>query len=482
MLASRTALRFRPVAMPLRAKITNPAFLNGSVKYDVLFESKFGTRTIILNRPKKLNSLTASMVSKITPRLQEWEKSDLAKVIVLKGAGRALCAGGDVVAVASDVKDGTPEGFKKAAEYFGEEYKLDHLIASYTKPYVAIMDGITMGGGVGLSMHAPIRIATENTLFAMPETTIGFFPDVGASFFLSRLDGKLGTYLGMTSAQLKGWDVVMAGVATHFVPSERLPMLETRLAELETSDLSQISEAIDDFVGEVPKGYQFALSGDIRKAIDRCFNFKSVKQVIKALEKENTAWAHETIGLLRERSPRSLAVTLRQLRDGSNWDIDETFKREFIIASRFVQTEDFVTGVEAKLVLKGKDRPNWQPANIEDVDQDIQKWYFDVKMDDPELELLPRPRSWIPYKGMPHHRAKHYQVDLPNEAEVKQLIEGMHRDGGVNAWLAEEVVDFFVQNRRGRAGVAEKVRDILARKTKLRAAGERELSTLMWVQ
>ena len=197
---------------------------------DVVFSSTYGLRTIELNRPKKLNSLNGSMARKIIGRLkvcmqitfptlastsnvtntacaQEWEKSDLANTIVIQGRGRAFCAGGDVAALANWNKSG-PEGQQNSTNYFALEYKLDHLIATFKKPYIAYMDGITMGGGVGLSLHAPFRIATENTVFAMPETTIGFFPDVGGSFFLPRMDGGMGTYLALTSEQLKGVDVL----------------------------------------------------------------------------------------------------------------------------------------------------------------------------------------------------------------------------------------------------------------------------------
>jgi len=174
---------------------------------DVLFSSTYGVRHVELNRPKKLNSLNGSMARKIIARMKEWEKSEMANVILISGAGRAFCAGGDVAYLAQENQKG-PKGQQASTDYFGLEYKLDHLIASYPKPYVAFMDGITMGGGVGLSVHAPFRIATENTLFAMPETTIGFFPDVGASFFLPRMDGQMGTYLALTSEQLKGVDVL----------------------------------------------------------------------------------------------------------------------------------------------------------------------------------------------------------------------------------------------------------------------------------
>lgn len=146
------------------------------------------------------------MIRKILPRMLEWEKSQLANVVVIKGEGRAFCAGGDVASLAQ--QNDTKEGQIKSTDYFQLEYQLDHIIATYSKPYVALLDGITMGGGVGLSVHAPFRIATEKTVFAMPETTIGFFPDVGASFFLPRMDGKLGLYLALTSEQLKGVNVL----------------------------------------------------------------------------------------------------------------------------------------------------------------------------------------------------------------------------------------------------------------------------------
>lgn len=211
------ASRTRYGAMPLKARITNPEItaqrfamstevpkeLPGDQDNDVVFGTKYGVRTIELNRPDKLNSLNGSMARKIFPRLVEWEKSQLANVIIMKGAGRAFCAGGDVAALAKQNKQGEA-GQQESKDYFALEYKLDHLIATYPKPYVAFMDGITMGGGVGLSVHAPFRIATEKTVFAMPETTIGFFPDVGASFFLPRMDGEIGTYLALTSEQLKG--------------------------------------------------------------------------------------------------------------------------------------------------------------------------------------------------------------------------------------------------------------------------------------
>jgi 3-hydroxyisobutyryl-CoA hydrolase len=225
-LSSRFLLRSQSILpsariMPLKARVLSTATptykvtditelcrpVEGDDQDDILFKKTFGLRIMELNRPKKLNSLNGSMARKLTARLLEYQKSDLANILLIQGAGRALCAGGDVATLAQWNAEG-PEGQQKSSDYFALEYKLDHLIATYDKPYVAYMDGITMGGGVGLSVHAPFRIATENTVFAMPETTIGFFPEVGATFFLPRMSGELGTYLALTSEQLRGVDAL----------------------------------------------------------------------------------------------------------------------------------------------------------------------------------------------------------------------------------------------------------------------------------
>ena len=341
----------------------------------MLFSSHHGLRTITLNRSKKLNSLNGSMARKIVPRLQEWSKSQLANVVVIKGEGRAFCAGGDVAALALDNKTGA-EGQQASKDYFALEYKLDHLIATYTKPYVALIDGITMGGGVGLSLHAPFRIATENTVFAMPETTIGFFPDVGGSFFLPRMDGELGLYLALTSTQLKGVDVFWAGVATHYLHSSSLPDLEARLAELQFKDhdplhqrLKIINDTIEEFATGLPADKHptdSIIGGDHRVAIDYAFQpLNTIEDILNALQglAENTGgtapaavvdWAAKTRATILQRSPTSVQVTIRQLREGKKWNIADTFRKEHLIASRFMEHADFIEGVSSLLINKPK--------------------------------------------------------------------------------------------------------------------------------
>ncbi|KAG6154192.1 hypothetical protein E4U37_002304 [Claviceps purpurea] len=298
--SSRGNTMAQSAAQGLSAQATRIKELPDDGVDDVIFASKYGLRTIILNRPKQLNSLNGSMIRKIVPRMIEWEKSDMANIVLLKGAGdRALCAGGDVAALAKLNQEG-PNGWKKSADFFALEYKLMHYIATYKKPYVALMDGVTMGGGVGLSMHAPFRIATEKTVFAMPETTIGFFPDVGASFFLPRLNGAMGTYLALTSDRLIGPNVFYSGIATHYLHSTSLPDLEARLAELSFRDddemprkLAVINNTLEEFCTGLPYDQPIQLRGAVRKTIDRCFSKNNVADIVAALKEEATVPVEE---------------------------------------------------------------------------------------------------------------------------------------------------------------------------------------------
>ncbi|KEZ43885.1 hypothetical protein SAPIO_CDS4057 [Scedosporium apiospermum] len=473
--------------MPLRAKLDERAFatkaqsgldLAAELKPlpedeadDVVIGSKYGLRTIELNRPKKLNSLNASMIRKILPRMIEWEKSDMANVVVMKGAGpKALCAGGDVAALAQ--MNRTEGGWRESAKYFALEYKLDHYIATYQKPYIAFMDGITMGGGVGLSIHAPFRIATERTVFAMPETTIGFFPDVGASFFLPRMNGAIGTYLALTSDRLHGANVFYSGIATHYLHSTSLVDLENRLGELRFRDydnletrLRLINDTIEEFASGVPHDEPMHLSGELRKAIDRCFSLNSVEEIMKALEREEGAtkeWATRTLETLHKRSPTAVHVTLRQMRVGGKWSIAETFKRELAIASKFMQHPDFTEGVTALLVERRA--PTWQPATLEELastDSNAAGPFFnfeDVKEED-KLELL-TDRDYSEYP--------HQYLGVPAESEVEEAVLA----GGNAGRTREEVVSEVVGRRKGRQGVKAVVEEILDRKTSVDGQGK----------
>jgi 3-hydroxyisobutyryl-CoA hydrolase len=441
--------------------------LPGDEDEDVLFNNIYGLRTIELNRPKKLHSLNGSMVRKIIPRLQEWTNSDMANVIVMKGAGeKAFCAGGDVAVLAQQNSEGS-EGQQKSTDYFALEYKLDHLIATYQKPLVAFMDGITMGGGVGLSVHAPFRIATERTLFAMPETTIGFFPDVGASFFLPKMNGATGTYLALTSDRLKGVNAFYAGIATHFLHSTSLPQLESRLAELRFKDydsldtrLELVNSTIEEFVTGLPHDEPILFSGALRNAIDRCFSLDNVPAIIKALEAETgetKEWAEQTLKTLHQRSPTAVHVSLKQMRLGKDWSIKETFQREHQIAAKFMRHPDFTEGVTALLVRRPKPGearipPAWTPATLEDIkpEDNIADPFFEVS-GEKRLSLL----SDIDYRTYPHAK-----FSLPTENDVEALV----KQGGRSP---AKVVNHFVELRQGKQGVKQVVGEIVSRKTKI---------------
>lgn len=399
------------------------------------------------------------MARKIIPRLQEWAKSDMAGVVIIKGAGRAFCAGGDVAALAQWNKKG-PQGQQWSADYFGLEYKLDHLIATYTKPYVAFMDGITMGGGVGLSIHAPFRIATENTLFAMPETTIGFFPDVGASFFLPRMEGALGTYLALTSEQLKGVDAFYHGVATHYIHSSTLQQLESRLAELQFPDYKTLDErfkiinaTIEEFSTGLPAERPH-ISGELRQTIDRVFHTDqlSIQTILDSLTdvQENGSmdlqtWAAKTKETIEMRSPISVAVTLQQMRIGRQWSIAQAFQREYDIASQFMAHKDFIEGVTARLIERKKERPNWNPNTLADVKRRDVDAFFASSGGAGPLPLI----SDADYKEYPHA-----WIGLPKENEI------LREAGGKSS---EEVVASLLEKYEGKQGVREKIAEVMER-------------------
>ncbi|KAG9065287.1 hypothetical protein KI688_002611 [Linnemannia hyalina] len=446
-----------------RVNMSTTAAKADAVEADVLHRKHLSSRTFVLNRPKALNALNLSMVRNMTPQLQAWDASDLCKVIVIKGAGgRAFCAGGDVRQVVELAGAGK---HSEALDFFAEEYKLNHMIATLKTPFVAILDGITMGGGVGLSVHAPFRIATEKTVFAMPETNIGLFPDVGGSFFLPRLDGETGTYLGLIGSQLKGIDTVLAGIATHYVPSDRLAALEDRLSELETDNHDVINMAIEDFVSEPLHEHKYALS-EHRDAIDRCFHFNTVEEIVAALEQEKTPFAEKALKTLRKVSPTSLKVTLQQIREGANLGIADCFRMEHQLARQFLHGSDFAEGVRALLIEKTLD-PKWKPATIEEVDREqMLGQYF--RNQAPKALSLSSSATWNEY---PYSR-----YALPSEDEIRKIVLGQSAGSGPLQLTSEEVADVCVKKSGGKIGVREKVMEVLSRKVTKGTEGE-----LKWI-
>lgn len=379
---------------------------------------------------------------------------------MVSGAGsRALCAGGDVAALALQNEQGL-EGQKKSSDFFGLEFCLDHVIAGYRKPYISVMDGITMGGGVGLSVHAPFRIATERTLFAMPETTIGYFPDVGGSFFLSRLDGEIGTYLALTSERLQGVQSLYAGIATHYIHSSVLGNMTQRLSELVFKDyasvrerLNLVNQTISEFSTGLPSMQEepILLAGNLRQAIDRCFQYNTVEEIFQALEKETEQkeWAQKTLDTLSIRSPTSLKVALCALRLGRRWTIDETFQREHQIAAHFMRHPDFVEGVKARLISKPPRQASWQPASLNEVTNEYVNSFFELPEGESRMELL-GDAKFLDYP--------HAQYALPSEKEIERFFIDSSKN-------KTQIINDFVSRWGQKEGVKEKVAEVLARRT-----------------
>ncbi len=312
--------------------------------------------TILMNRPKALNALTLEMIRDFAHAIGQWRNDAAVKLVVLEGAGgRAFCAGGDVRAVREAAVAGE---HAPVTAFFSEEYAVNEGIARFGKPWVSLIDGICMGGGIGLAVHNGPRIVTENALLAMPETAIALFPDVGTSYILPRLPGAIGTWLALTGARLKGADAVHAGLATHYVP-------RARLQEMRDSLVQEGDTAAVERFAETPPEASFAPQ---RAAIDRCFSQPSVLDIIGALEGEGTEWAAEQVKVLRRMSPTSLCVSLALLERGAALDLRGCLDEELHLTQGVVHGHpDFREGVRSVLVDKDGS-PTWTPATLEDVD------------------------------------------------------------------------------------------------------------------
>jgi len=339
---------------------------------EVLFERRGALGLITLNRPKALNALTHEMCLAMKAQLDQWARDDTVKTVVIRGTGeRAFCAGGDIRALYDSGKAKTPY----ALEFYRDEYRLNATIKHFPKPYVALMHGIVMGGGVGVSVHGSHRVVNETVTFAMPETGIGLFPDVGGSYFLPRLPGEIGMYLALTGERLKTADCVYAGIATHFVPGHATEELVAALQEGTEPDL-----VLRSFAGN-PGAAPLA---DIRESIDRCFSEDSLDGVIVALDSDGSDWAKATLATLRKKSPTSLKVTFRQIREGARLGFDECMRMEYRMVHGIVAGHDFYEGVRA-VILEKDNAPDWQPAGLAHVtDADVASYFAPISK---ELQL-----------------------------------------------------------------------------------------------
>ncbi|KAK4738433.1 hypothetical protein R3W88_002130 [Solanum pinnatisectum] len=376
----------------------------------VLVEERTNVTTFILNRPNQLNALSYQMLPQLLELLHASETNSKVKIIILKGNGRAFCAGGDVTSIVNYIDYWLYLGnWKLGADYVREEYTLNYVMATYSKPQVSILNGIVMGGGLGVSVHGRFRVATEKTVCAMPEAALGVFPDVGASYFYSRLPGFFGEYAGLTGARFDGAEMLACGLATHFVPSERLTFLEQELVKVNTIDPDVIS-AIISHVSNIPKlkaesPYKqvssFNISVMVMKIIDRCFSRRTVKEIISSLENEalnnKDDWISSTIQLMKKASPISLKITLRSVK-GRLQDVGSCLILEYRMVCHVFRGEfskDFFKGCRAILIDKDRN-PKWEPSKLELIsDDDVDRYFSKIDDEDWEALKLP-PRSNLP--------------------------------------------------------------------------------------
>ncbi len=344
---------------------------------DVLISLEGRLGRIRLNRPRAIHALNREMCEAMSAALLAWRDDPAVDAVLIDHAeGRGFCAGGDVVALA---RSGAGDG-SEAAAFFHAEYRLNHLLFTYPKPTIAIMDGITMGGGVGIALPCQVRVATEATRLAMPETGIGLFPDVGGGWYLSRLEGRVGQFMALTGARLDGAECRYLGLATHYVPQAALPDLIERLAAAP----GRAAGAAGNFAGVPPTARIEQNLIDIA----RLFAPDTLEEVIAGLEADDSAWARSELATIRSKSPLSCKVSLRLLREGAEREsFEDEMRAEYALACRVVQTHDFVEGVRALLIDKDN-QPDWKPAVPEAVlDETVDQLFVD----------LPPEEAWTPF-------------------------------------------------------------------------------------
>jgi len=343
---------------------------------DVIFTREGPAGRIRLNRPKAIHALTHAMCSAMLNKLDEWRTDASVEIVLIDHAdGRGFCAGGDVRAIA---QSGAGDG-SAARAFFHEEYRLNYLLHVYAKPVVAFTDGIVMGGGVGISQPAKYRVATENTRFAMPETAIGLFPDVGGGWYLSRLEGRAGQFLALTGARLDGAECLYLGLATHYLPSEALEEVKARIIEQ--------PDRIEGILGAASVTPPAARIAENQILLNKLFASDTYEDILAALEADPSPWAAKERDTLGTKSPQACKVSLRLLKEGSKLsDFADEMRMEYAVGTHVVQRHDFAEGVRAVLIDKDNS-PRWQPATPAEVSDHLIDQIF---------APLPQAEQWTP--------------------------------------------------------------------------------------
>jgi enoyl-CoA hydratase len=340
---------------------------------DILFERRGAAGIVTLNRPKVLNALNRPMIVSLRETLKVWAADDEISAVVVRGEGeRAFCAGGDIrMFYESSGTDGA-----EARDFWREEYALNAEIKHYPKPYIALMHGIVMGGGMGLALHGAYRVADESLLCAMPETGIGFFPDVGASWFLSHCPGEIGLYLALSGARLKLPDALYLNFVSHFLPQEKWSELIEALSS---------GDAASDLLRRAQLKAEEPPLGKVRTAIDAAFSAQTPEEILRRLDAAGTAWSREAAALIRSRSPTSVKIALREVREGRHLAFDDCMRMEFRIASRMPELPDLREGIRATIIDKDN-KPMWSPQNLDAVPDNVVDGCF-LPLPDGELPL-----------------------------------------------------------------------------------------------
>lgn len=333
---------------------------------DVLFQVADGVGKATLNRPQQMNALTLDMIRALDEQLAGWAADKSIRAVMIYGAGdKAFCAGGDIRALYDAKKDGNA---RLLSEFFWHEYRLDYRVATYPKPLIAVMDGLTMGGGAGIGLNAPVRVASERVVFALPECAIGLYPDIGAAHFLQRCPGEIGMFLALTGLRLRTAGLHYCNLVTHTIPSERLASLTPETLSVEnvgtrTADISKL-----------------------QPAIDVCFGLNSVDAIITALENRNDPGSQDSINLLRRGSPASLKVTFEHMRRMRGKTMADVLKENWRISQHMMAGREFFEGVRARLIDRDE-APDWQPKTLSAVSEAFVNRYFEKLPDQPDLEL-----------------------------------------------------------------------------------------------
>lgn len=352
----------------------------------VLGEEIGNIRVITLNRPRQLNVISSKVVSLLAEYLEKWEKDDKAELVIIKGVGRAFSAGGDL----KMFYDGR-EPRDSCLEVVYRMYWLCYHIHTYKKTQVALVHGISMGGGASLMVPMKFSVVTEKTVFATPEATIGFHTDCGFSYMLSHLPGHLGEFIALTGARLNGKELVTVGLATHYVPSEKMPELEKRLMCLNSGDRNAIKSTIEEFSLDVKVDEESVLNK--QSTINECFSKDSVEEIIKSFEteasKEGNAWIGPMLKSLKRSSPTGLKITLRSIREGRNQTLAESLKKEFRLTMNILRTtisNDVYEGIRA-LTIDKDNAPKWDPPTLDKVNSEKVDIVFQPFKEELELQI-----------------------------------------------------------------------------------------------